>query len=254
MDRGYDTLAFLSSEVVKQFTNAASLERIEPRGWFIKHDETGVGNQFDTDGGTLALAAGKNLAVDGTDLAVGEVGKPEVFHDLLDELVLVFLVGGQFQTRRKCERLFNGKVREEHVVLHDVGGETREVLLVHGHHIVDEDVATQFRLVNEAHAVRQDVQQTSFACAGAAHNVEGLTGRCVARGVLDNFLANVLQPAVFFTLLFGAQDFDFEPDVRPAQLHGGSAETFGICNQFHSILHLSCGEGEGTFLQDVCSN
>jgi len=215
MDCGHDTLASLSSEVMKQFADATSFEGIESRRWFVQHDKTGVGDKLDTDGGTLALAAGKNLAVDGTNLAVGEVGQPEVFHDLLDELVLVFLVGGQFQTRRKCERLFNGKVREEHVVLHDVGGETREVLLVHGHHIVDEDVATQFRLVNEAHAVRQDVQQTSFACAGAAHNVKGLTGRCVARGVLDNFLANVLQPAVCFHLLFGAQHFDFERDVVP---------------------------------------
>ena len=120
MNGGYDTLASLSSEVVKQFADAASFEGIKSRGWFIKHDKTGVGDQLDTDGGTLALSAGKNLAVDGTDLAVGEVGQPEVFHDLLDELVLVFLVGGKFQTRRKCERLFNGKVREEHVVLHDV--------------------------------------------------------------------------------------------------------------------------------------
>lgn len=74
MDRGYDTLASLSSEVVKQFANAACLEGVESRGWFIKHDETRVGNQFDTDGGTLALAAGKNLAVHGTNLAVSEVG------------------------------------------------------------------------------------------------------------------------------------------------------------------------------------
>jgi hypothetical protein len=74
VDGGYDTLASLSSEVVKQFADAASFEGIKSRGWFIEHDKTGVGDQLDTDGGTLALSAGKNLAVDGTDLAVGEVG------------------------------------------------------------------------------------------------------------------------------------------------------------------------------------
>ena len=34
----------------------------------------------------------------------------------------------------------------------------------------------------------------------------------------------------------------------------GSAETFRVCNQLHSILHLSCGKREGALCQDICSN
>lgn len=61
--------------------------------------------------------------------------------------------------------------------MHNVSGVASEVLLVHRHDVVDEDVAAQLRLVDQTNAVRQDVQQTGFACTRATQDVEGLA-RC----------------------------------------------------------------------------
>ena len=88
------------------------------------------------------------------------MSEPKLVNDLLNETVLLVLVDLKFESRGKGESLSNREVCEKHVVLHHVGAESREGVLVDGHLVVEEDTARDARVSSQTYAVSQDIQQT----------------------------------------------------------------------------------------------
>lgn len=65
---------------------------------------------------------------------------------------------GKFQTGRECQRLCNSEMREQYVVLHDVGCVSGEVVLIDWDVVVKNDSTRESSLVDKHYAIRENIQ------------------------------------------------------------------------------------------------
>jgi len=126
---------------VEQLADRSGLEGVQSGSGFIKHDQTGVRDQLDTDGCTFTFTTRENLAVDTTDLTVLNVEQSQLGDDSNDIGILLSFGRCQFQTSGESHRLHNSEVGEEHIVLHDISGIASEGVLNNGNVVVKDDVA-----------------------------------------------------------------------------------------------------------------
>jgi hypothetical protein len=141
-------------------------------------------------------------------------------------------------------------VREEHIVLHNVGGITGKSILVYRDVVVEDDVSGKGSLVDEGNTIGKDVKKGSFTSTGGTHDVGGNTGCSVTCTVLNDHLASSLLTSgghFFFVL----SDFDLKLDVLPAQLHWNFAELLSIVNQLLDVNRLSSSERLGAGILTV---
>jgi hypothetical protein len=114
-------------------------------------------------------------------------------------------------------------VREENIVLHDIGSITGESHLVKGHLVVENNGTRDGSLVDHLYAIGQDVKKGSFSSTGGTHDVGSLTGRSETGGSLNDLLATELLTSGG-DLLFTLPHLDFEADVLPGELDRVSAK------------------------------
>jgi len=69
VDRANNCLSLVTGQFVEQLADGPCLEGIKTRGWLVKKDHTGVGNEFNTDRATLTLASGKDFVLGISDHA-----------------------------------------------------------------------------------------------------------------------------------------------------------------------------------------
>lgn len=199
---------------MKKAANGASLERVETGGGLIKHDEGGVGNELNTDGGTLALTTRENLTADITNLRVSQMHKTELSLNGTHQSVLLVLGSGKLKTSREGKCLTHGEMREENIVLHNISGVSSVGLLIEGNFIVKKNSSRDSSLVDKLDAIRQDIQEGGLTSTGSAHNVSSLTGGSETSCALDNLLATVLL-TINLHFILGLLDLDFEANVVP---------------------------------------
>lgn len=214
MDSGNDTLALLASKIVKKAANGASLEGIETGSRFIKQNEGGVGNELNTNGGTLALTTRENLTANITDLRVSQVHETELSLNGTNQKILLIVGRGKLETSSEGKCLTHGKMREENIVLHNIGGVTSIGLLIEGNFVVKKNSSRNSSLVDKFDAISQDIEQGSLTSTGGAHNVSSLTGRSETSSAFDDLLTTVLLSSGS-DLFLGLLDLDLKAHIVP---------------------------------------
>jgi len=157
--------------------------------------------------------------VDVTNTRVLDVVKSQVLNDIVDVLVLLLFAPLQLQTGRKCKGLVHGEVREQDIVLHNVGGVSGECLLVNGDAVVKQNISRYLCLVDQSDTIGKDIQQRSLSSSRSTHDVGGLAGGSITRAFFADLLA--LDTATCLGLLcLGAGDLDLEEDLGEGNLDG----------------------------------
>ena len=84
MNRTDNRATIFPSEITEDFHHVCGCEGIETGGWLIEEDETGIGDQLDTDGGSLTLATGDTLDKRSTDSGIGALSQLQVVDKFID--------------------------------------------------------------------------------------------------------------------------------------------------------------------------
>mmetsp|Transcript_15731 Transcript_15731/g.26536 ORF Transcript_15731/g.26536 Transcript_15731/m.26536 type:complete len:305 (-) Transcript_15731:9-923(-) len=173
---------------------------VQARRRLVEEDEAGIGDELDSDRGTLALTAGDSLEEGAADEGVLALGELEVLDDLVHSLQLLALGATQLESRRKLEALAHGHRLEQYVILLHVGRQGRVTLDLGGVHAVDLDLALLGQVLGDQSA-RDVVQEGRLSRARGSqdtdeHSGHGASGEPVQNGLGDalaGFAATALR-------------------------------------------------------------
>jgi len=112
---------------LNRIPNFSSRHWIQTSCWFVQENQTGIGNKFDTDGGTLSLTTRNTLNKGTTDSSVLTLREFEGGDDEVNTRHFLFFSSGQLESSGKLETLADSHGLEKDIVLLDVGGVSTEV-------------------------------------------------------------------------------------------------------------------------------
>lgn len=214
---GTDNCAtILSCQVTKNLHHICGCERIKTSCRFIEEDQTGVSDQFNTDGSTLALTTGYTLNEGTTDPRVGTLCQLQVMDELVDTCNFLGQSAWQLELGSKFETLPYGHRLEQDIILLDVGGQGRKVANLVLVLTIDHDGASLLKVLRNFTS-REEIEQGGLASSGGADDCEELSWHDCAGDTPNNFL-RLRECVLWFALAFWWHGLD--DDVFPGDLAG----------------------------------
>ena len=122
MNRTDNRATIFPGKIAKNLHHVSSSEGVETGRWLVKEDETGIGDQLDTDGGSLTLTTGDTLDKGSTDSGIGALSQFEVGDKLPNARYLLWKCAWELELSREFETLSYGHRLEQNVILLNVGG------------------------------------------------------------------------------------------------------------------------------------
>ena len=107
MDGANDRAVLFPGEVSKDLHDVGGREGVKTRSGLIQENQTGIGDELDTDGATLALTAGDTLNEGSTDAGVGALRQLQVMDELLNTIQFLTKGALELQLGRELKTLLD---------------------------------------------------------------------------------------------------------------------------------------------------
>ena len=174
MDCTDHSSSILDSKIAENFHDVCSGERIKTGCRLIKEDQARIGNELDTDGGTLTLTTRDTLDERSTNSSLRAFGELKVMDELVDTSDLLRKSSRKFKLSGKFKTFSYGHCLEKDIILLHIGGKRGEVpdfLLVLS---IDQYLTSLHKVFRDLTA-REEVKQSGLTGSGGTNDCQELT-------------------------------------------------------------------------------